>query len=179
MRTSLSLSPGSIVWSTSPRLAGTSLCIDWAGRRPSFAMPTAHGTARSLFTSGSSLALHRDCIHWPAHLLRSACWSSRLLEGLGPVWGRRPPVSVARGPAVRAGLQGFSSAPERSRTSTDHAVHKALNLARLPVPPQAPVRPILDRASSPLLPSARGVSLRTCVPVMRPPAPPTRSREWT
>ena len=33
--------------------------------------------------------------------------------------------------------QGFSSAPERTRTSTDHKVHKALNLARLPIPPQA------------------------------------------
>ena len=28
-------------------------------------------------------------------------------------------------------------APERTRTSTDHSVHKALNLARLPIPPQA------------------------------------------
>ncbi len=34
-------------------------------------------------------------------------------------------------------MQGFSSAPERTRTSTDHKVHKALNLARLPIPPQA------------------------------------------
>ena len=33
--------------------------------------------------------------------------------------------------------RGFSSAPERTRTSTDHKVHKALNLARLPIPPQA------------------------------------------
>src|ERR1700742_4649975 len=35
-------------------------------------------------------------------------------------------------------MQGFRSAPERTRTSTDHSVHKALNLARLPIPPQAP-----------------------------------------
>ena len=34
-------------------------------------------------------------------------------------------------------MQGFRSAPERTRTSTDHKVHKALNLARLPIPPQA------------------------------------------
>ena len=34
-------------------------------------------------------------------------------------------------------MQGFHSAPERTRTSTDHKVHKALNLARLPIPPQA------------------------------------------
>jgi hypothetical protein len=33
--------------------------------------------------------------------------------------------------------RGFHSAPERTRTSTDQAVHKALNLARLPIPPQA------------------------------------------
>jgi hypothetical protein len=32
---------------------------------------------------------------------------------------------------------GLPSAPERTRTSTDHKVHKALNLARLPIPPQA------------------------------------------
>jgi hypothetical protein len=36
------------------------------------------------------------------------------------------------------GVRGFYSAPERTRTSTDHTVHKALNLARLPIPPQAP-----------------------------------------
>ena len=39
------------------------------------------------------------------------------------------------------GVAGWSSqpfdAPERTRTSTDHSVHKALNLARLPIPPQA------------------------------------------
>ena len=50
-------------------------------------------------------------------------------------------------PAARAGaarlndespdMRGFPSAPERTRTSTDHSVHKALNLARLPIPPQA------------------------------------------
>ena len=34
-------------------------------------------------------------------------------------------------------FRGFPSAPERTRTSTDHTVHKALNLARLPIPPQA------------------------------------------
>jgi hypothetical protein len=41
--------------------------------------------------------------------------------------------NASKSPAVR----GFSSAPERTRTSTDHTVHKALNLARLPIPPQA------------------------------------------
>jgi hypothetical protein len=34
-------------------------------------------------------------------------------------------------------VQGFRDAPERTRTSTDLKVHKALNLARLPIPPQA------------------------------------------
>ena len=32
---------------------------------------------------------------------------------------------------------GLSSAPRETRTPTDHTVHKALNLARLPIPPQA------------------------------------------
>jgi hypothetical protein len=34
-------------------------------------------------------------------------------------------------------FQGFFYAPEWTRTTTDQAVHKALNLARLPIPPQA------------------------------------------
>ncbi len=33
--------------------------------------------------------------------------------------------------------RGIPSAPERTRTSTDQSVHKALNLARLPIPPRA------------------------------------------
>ncbi len=33
--------------------------------------------------------------------------------------------------------RGLFDAPERTRTSTDQSVHKALNLARLPIPPQA------------------------------------------
>ena len=37
----------------------------------------------------------------------------------------------------KAPLSGAPSAPERTRTSTDPTVHKALNLARLPIPPQA------------------------------------------
>src|SRR5690242_12464435 len=57
-------------------------------------------------------------------------------------------------------FRGFPSAPERTRTSTDHTVHKALNLARLPIPPQALGRPVYPRGvrrrrSSPAL--ARGV----------------------
>src|SRR5437016_13299969 len=42
-------------------------------------------------------------------------------------------------------FRGFPSAPERTRTSTDHTVHKALNLARLPIPPQALGRPVYLR----------------------------------
>jgi hypothetical protein len=46
----------------------------------------------------------------------------------------RPPHRSHR----RAPTCGDSAnAPERTRTSTDHTVHKALNLARLPIPPQA------------------------------------------
>jgi catechol 2,3-dioxygenase-like lactoylglutathione lyase family enzyme len=43
----------------------------------------------------------------------------------------RPPVYTVRS------SQHSLDAPERTRTSTDHSVHKALNLARLPIPPQA------------------------------------------
>jgi hypothetical protein len=32
---------------------------------------------------------------------------------------------------------GLSHAPEWTRTTTDREVHKALNLARLPIPPRA------------------------------------------
>jgi hypothetical protein len=42
-----------------------------------------------------------------------------------------------RGAPETLDFRGFSSAPERTRTSTDLTVHKALNLARLPIPPQA------------------------------------------
>lgn len=34
-------------------------------------------------------------------------------------------------------IPAHSNAPEWTRTTTDHTVHKALNLARLPIPPQA------------------------------------------
>src|SRR5262249_32710686 len=50
---------------------------------------------------------------------------------------RRTPGSAASLDAKSPAQQGFFDAPERTRTSTDHTVHKALNLARLPIPPQA------------------------------------------
>ena len=62
-------------------------------------------------------------------------------QELGPNWG--PPSAEAERPTdptkrENPALRGTSSdAPERIRTSTDHTVHKALNLARLPIPPQA------------------------------------------
>jgi hypothetical protein len=52
----------------------------------------------------------------------------------GPASAAPPPRVHDAKPRVCGGLR---SAPERIRTSTDHTVHKALNLARLPVPPQA------------------------------------------
>ncbi len=58
-----------------------------------------------------------------------------------------------------------SSAPERTRTSTDHSVHKALNLARLPIPPQARGRAVYPRlvaligAPGVFLERARGLRL--------------------
>ena len=62
-------------------------------------------------------------------------------QELGP--NRAPASAEAERPTdptkrENPALRGTSSdAPERIRTSTDHTVHKALNLARLPVPPQA------------------------------------------
>src|SRR5579863_369684 len=49
-------------------------------------------------------------------------------------------------------LQGFSNAPEWTRTTTENNLHKALNLARLPIPPRAPgaasiASPFLPRRS--------------------------------
>src|SRR3954464_13712413 len=55
-------------------------------------------------------------------------------------------------------LRGFPSAPRETRTPTGHTAHKALNLARLPIPPQARdgadyrAGPLVRRA--PLQPSA-------------------------
>src|SRR2546423_2772456 len=51
---------------------------------------------------------------------------------------RRTEPADRHAAAKSPGLRGFSSAPERTRTSTGHTAHKALNLARLPIPPQAP-----------------------------------------
>jgi hypothetical protein len=46
-------------------------------------------------------------------------------------------LKILPGKAKTPWQRGFRNAPERTRTSTDHSVHKALNLARLPIPPQA------------------------------------------
>src|SRR5438270_12160788 len=60
---------------------------------------------------------------------------------------------------------GFSSAPKRTRTSTGHSAHKALNLARLPIPPPARGVPQHIRGSAgcdrpgPSLPSRTHVAL--------------------
>ena len=59
-------------------------------------------------------------------------------------------------------MQGFRSAPERTRTSTDHKVHKALNLARLPIPPQA-----LDAGSIALPRPLQGFSAGLWLPLER------------
>ncbi len=48
-----------------------------------------------------------------------------------------PPTRWAPDVRKTRAFAGLSDAPERIRTSTDQMVHKALNLARLPVPPQA------------------------------------------
>ena len=60
---------------------------------------------------------------------------------------RLPEVRFGVAPETRD-FRGFSSAPERTRTSTDHTVHKALNLARLPIPPQALGRPVYPRGAA-------------------------------
>src|SRR3954453_5285873 len=51
-----------------------------------------------------------------------------------------PPASPGHGRQNKRkprGSRGFSHAPKRTRTSTGHTAHKALNLARLPIPPPA------------------------------------------
>ena len=77
---------------------------------------------------------------------RGAPGTGFVAPGLLSVGGRGP---VAGASAV--------SAPERSRTSTGLAAHKALNLARLPVPPQARVAVDSRRPPGPLA-SVRGTS---------------------
>src|SRR5690349_700653 len=67
----------------------------------------------------------------------------RLLS-LAGMCTREPAIRrAACAPALRArerrnpAAAGFLSAPRETRTPTGHTAHKALNLARLPIPPQA------------------------------------------
>src|SRR5215207_9688953 len=99
----------------------------------------------------------RPCLRWAGSLIggerrrlavRTARWAQHpLLESAAT--GQ---TCVFAGTAVR--LRGVE--PPRACSA-----HKALNLARLPVPPQALAASILEG----LLPSAAGATLRTCVPV--------------
>ena len=61
--------------------------------------------------------------------------------------------------------------------------HKALNLARLPVPPQPPaaaiVRGGMPAAASRLIPSAAAATLRTCVPWCAAPTTPNQPTHVT
>src|SRR5258705_2019828 len=60
----------------------------------------------------------------------------------------------------------FRHAPKRTRTSTGHSAHKALNLARLPIPPPAQVATAgpRDGEYSPRLhPSTARATVRTSV----------------
>ena len=56
-------------------------------------------------------------------------------------WGPRVGGAKAEWPTdpltQKPRLAGLLDAPERTRTSTGQTAHKALNLARLPIPPQA------------------------------------------
>src|SRR5919108_4841352 len=56
---------------------------------------------------------------------------------MGPPRRPRPSGAPIPADARTPRLRGLLHAPERIRTSTGHTAHKALNLARLPVPPQA------------------------------------------
>src|SRR3954462_12585712 len=57
-------------------------------------------------------------------------------------------LRLARALSLTAQARQPSSAPRETRTPTGETPHKALNLARLPIPPQARVRwPIIGRAS--------------------------------
>jgi hypothetical protein len=69
----------------------------------------------------------------------------------GGVQRSRPAAPGPRGETGdHRGYQAIFDAAERSRTSTALAGHKALNLARLPVPPQPRTRAPDSRCSSPV-----------------------------
>ena len=59
---------------------------------------------------------------------------ARVADGVPLPRAPRANCRSVEAPAFRG---GFRHAPEKTRTSTDQSVHKALNLARLPIPPQA------------------------------------------
>jgi hypothetical protein len=101
--------------------------------------------------SGAS-RLARRRLRVARQVVRLACRSPALAW---PGSGRVPPSAVRRrhfrrrpGAAISGDALAPRSnaapthAPERTRTSTDHSVHKALNLARLPIPPQARAAPV-------------------------------------
>ncbi len=71
------------------------------------------------------------------HHTWAACSEADSGRDDGPNIPHRTDASTAFGQEKTPRERGFSSAPERTRTSTDQTVHKALNLARLPIPPQA------------------------------------------
>ena len=78
----------------------------------------------------------------------------------------------------------FTDAPKRTRTSTGQLPHKALNLARLPIPPpaQGAVRPEGRGAgeySPRLIPSTARATFRTSVRIDPTQLPPPRRPRWT
>src|SRR6187431_397615 len=76
-----------------------------------------------------------------------------------------PPAKTARASRTTKALrlQGFLSAPREIRTPTTRKGHKALNLARLPVPPQARSGLSIDAGVPPLdVVRGAGYSANTC-----------------
>ena len=80
---------------------------------------------------------HRDCTYRPDRSRLRGASRCPASSRAGALVARTPASFARRTHRSKSPARGFTSAPERTRTSTDHTVHKALNLARLPIPPQA------------------------------------------
>jgi hypothetical protein len=105
--------------------------------RPAGARPPQRADQRSTTTRPTSAATSTSA--WPPWTSRFATvWTGWTVS---PRVSRTPPpIPTGRsGPHEPRRSGAFPNAPKRTRTSTGLEAHKALNLARLPIPPPAQV----------------------------------------
>jgi hypothetical protein len=129
---------------TPPLARGSEARASNASRLPRFAMFTCGADSdrpeqitprQALPLSGVAVRCYAGTrVRGSSNVRRLGVDARPIREELGPVWGLGLSRAGLRMHAVWAGqpdLLGLPNAPERSRTSTGLAAHKALNLVRL------------------------------------------------